>query len=510
MTKNLAEAGTEVALGAPPVDPLLGRLVDDRYRMIRRLGAGGMGIVYEAKHEVLNTRLAIKVLRKEAAGDEEALERSRREAQAASAIGSEHIVDVRDFGRLEDGSTYVVMELIDGKDLFAIVRAAPIAWGRACRIGAQVCDALFAAHEQGIVHRDLKLENVLLTERRGEPDFVKIVDFGIAKVQGGAKITLAGRVMGTPEYMSPEQCAGRGVDHRTDIYSLGVMLYEMITGTLPFQDPDLAKLVRMQMLEPPPPPTQVRPDLEIPLALEAVILRCLAKEKQARFQTMAEVAAALRAIEPQREEAPRAAPAIPVVDPRATTRSGPQSTARPRWIVPALALAALAVVAVGVIVLEGATSPEDAVAPVEAPPPLPAARLTAPEPPPEPARREEPPARSTVVEPARGITVESEPASVQVFDAEGALLGDTPLALPRPSQGERIAIELRASGYAPQPVMLSELSGERVLVRLEPRASGRRATPIEAPSAQPRIAEPPAEPTAPTPQRRSELRDPWD
>src|SRR5690606_12792808 len=135
----------------------------------------------------------IKVLRQEVAGDEEALERSRREAQAASAIGSEHIVDVRDFGRLEDGSTYVVMELIDGKDLFATVRHAPIEWARACRIGAQVCDALFAAHEQGIVHRDLKLENVLLTERRGEPDFVKIVDFGIAKIQGGAKITLAGR-----------------------------------------------------------------------------------------------------------------------------------------------------------------------------------------------------------------------------------------------------------------------------------------------------------------------------
>ena len=496
MTKILAEAGTEVALAAPPADPLIGRVLDERYRIVRRLGAGGMGIVYEAKHEVLNTRLAIKVLRQEAAGDEEALERSRREAQAASAIGSEHIVDVRDFGRLEDGSTYVVMELIDGKDLFAIVRQAPIEWARACRVGAQVCDALFAAHEQGIVHRDLKLENVLLTARRGEPDFVKIVDFGIAKVQGSAKITLAGRVVGTPEYMSPEQCAGRSVDHRTDIYALGVMLYEMITGTLPFQDPDLAKLVRMQMLAPPPAPTSVRPDLALPLALEGVILRCLAKEKAARFQTMAEVAAELRALAPDRE-----APApIAIVDPRATTSSGRVRAARPRWIIPALAV--LAIGAIGAIVA-GAGSKDDEEVSVAAPPPPP---VIAPEAPREEPRRPAEPAVPPAVEPL-GITVESEPAGVPVFDAEGALLGDTPLSLPRPTGDERIALELRAPGHASQPVVLSALSAERVVIRLEPRTPGRRAPPIEAPSAAPaRVA-----PEAPAPpRRRNELRDPWD
>ncbi len=241
-------------------DALVGEVLDGRYRIEEVLGEGGMGVVYGARHEVLGSRVAIKVLRADISGDAEAIARLRREARAASSIGNEHIVDVRDFGQLPDGSTFIVMERIDGRDLFTIVCERPIEWERAVGIALQVCEALGAAHESGIVHRNLKLENVLLTSARGRSDFVKVFDFGIAKMQDGAKITVAGRVMGTPEYMSPEQCAGRGVDHRTDIYSFGVMLYEMVTGTLPFFHQDLVALVRMQMLEAPVPPSQRTPE----------------------------------------------------------------------------------------------------------------------------------------------------------------------------------------------------------------------------------------------------------
>lgn len=482
MNEDPAVADTQTALEAPAPDPLLGCELDGRYRIVARLGSGGMGIVYEAQHVVLNTRLAVKVLRKEAAGDEEALERLRREAQAASAIGSDHIVDVRDVGRLEDGSTYLVMELIEGVDLYAIVRAAPIAWDRACRIALQVCDALFAAHERGIVHRDLKLENVLLTSRRGESDFVKIVDFGIAKLQGvSKKITVAGRVMGTPEYMSPEQCAGHGVDHRTDIYSLGVMLYEMVTGRLPFYDEDLTTLVRMQMQDEPPRPSSVRPDVEIPPALEAVILRCLAKHPDERFATMADVGSALRAVlggaHGALETAPLASPLH--APPRPTPKTLRTRKASPRWMTPALGLAVTCIVAIGWIVATSRGTSEATMSATAAPP----AEA-------EPAREEEGTRREPVapvelpVETATStaplpstITVESAPRTARVFDPEGALLGDTPLELPRPERGERITIELRSEGFETQSVMLSHLSAERVRITLARRAHGRRARP---------------------------------
>lgn len=318
-------------LGDPSLrDPMLGRVLDGRYRLLRPLATGGMGLVYEAVHEVLGNRLAIKLLRPDIAGDEESLARLEREAQAATSIGNDHIVDVRDFGRLSDGSSYVVMELIEGIDLLTELRAAPLRWPRACRIALQICEALGAAHERGIVHRDLKAENVLLTVRRGQADFVKIVDFGIAKVTSGAKpLTLAGRVMGTPEYMAPEQCAGRPVDARADIYASGVLLYEMTTGTLPFYDPDIVKLVRKQMYEAPVPPSQVRPSAELPPAFEAVVLRCLAKEPEERFASMAELADALaRVLESERvtshaawaDTVPAGAvsEAVPVVDAAAT------------------------------------------------------------------------------------------------------------------------------------------------------------------------------------------------
>src|SRR5690606_18969118 len=268
----------------------------------------------------------------------------------------------------------------------------------------------------------------------------------------------------------------------------------MITGTLPFEDPDLLTVVRMHMREPPPSPRALRP--EIPAELEAIILRCLAKEKGARFQAMDELARALRALPGVVIE--RAAP--PSVEVIVTTTSTALAPARPRWIVPAAVVMLLGVVIAGGLVALGLSAEERA----------PEQTVAAPREEPEEAVEQgtetapvEAPAVEPVVAAPASITVESVPATVQVFDTEGALLGDTPLSLPRPSRGERIGIELRAAGYATQPVVLSHLSTERVLVRLERHSPApRRRAPVAERPAEPEPAPAAAEP-APPPMRRS-------
>ncbi len=506
-------------------DPLVGQLIDERYRVVSRIGAGGMGVVYEGRHEVLGTKVAIKVLHADAAGEEEALARLKREAQAASAIGNEHIVDVRDFGRLREGETYVVMELIDGHDVLSLVRIGALPWTRARDIAVQIAEALEAAHRQGIVHRDLKLENVLLTKRRGKADFVKIVDFGIAKVEGGAKLTIAGRVMGTPEYMSPEQCSGRSVDHRTDIYSLGVMLYEMVTGKLPFYDRDLAKLVRLQMFEKPVPPSRVRPDIELPLTFEAVILRCLAKEPDARFQTMQELAEALSDGEEAQTSTQDAQPVVrdtlprtsstPDLDPHPVepapspaqgiaaptpTRSAVPSTAKKTrpWLWPMVGVIALGT-AVGGWALLRASRHEIA-------PPEPLDPSVAP--PAQFAQTQESPSMPSRVDPAGDRSVEiavaSNPSRARVFDPDGALLGETPFRIRRPEPNVRLDIVLKQDGYEDLAVAITHSSAETLNVELRPRERDPRASP-RTPATQPSNERPASEGE----RRREPFLDPW-
>jgi tRNA A-37 threonylcarbamoyl transferase component Bud32 len=262
-----------------------------------------MGVVFRARHAVIERPLAIKVLKRDAMRDTATVRRFVQEAKAASRIGHPNIVDVTDFGTTPDGMTYSVMEYVEGQTLGAALRHdAPFAPTRAIRITAQIARALAAAHDKGIVHRDLKPENVFLLDRDGRQDFVKIVDFGIAKVtppSGQAaepRLTRAGSVFGTPEYMAPEQAAGRGdTDGRVDIYALGVILYEMICGRVPHRSDSLVRTLAMQMLDPIVPPSKVRPDLAIPPELEAIVMQALAKKREQRYQAMGELLQALEA-----------------------------------------------------------------------------------------------------------------------------------------------------------------------------------------------------------------------
>ena len=280
---------------------LIGRTIDQRYRVEALLGEGGMGLVYRVTHTRLNKPLAIKVLRRENTKDPEVLARFRREAESASGIGNQHIVDIHDFGELEDGSTYFVMECLEGLDLIdAIDVARRMPEGRAIHIATQLCRALGAAHDAGIVHRDLKPENVFLIRRNDTEDFVKVLDFGIAKVANGPKrLTRDGEVLGTPHYMSPEQCEGDGVDHRTDIYALGVLLYEMLTGHVPHDADTMMGILTKQMYEDPIPPKVRVP--QISEQLEQLIMRCLEKKPEQRYQTMHDIEADLERIHAGRQ-----------------------------------------------------------------------------------------------------------------------------------------------------------------------------------------------------------------
>jgi eukaryotic-like serine/threonine-protein kinase len=297
---------TQCEEGAPicPLDgtvlaprDMIGQVLGERYRILERIGEGGMGTVYLCEHVALGRKMAVKLLRPEFCSDEEQVRRFQQEAQAASLIGHEHIVDVIDFGRTAEGSLYFVMEALEGESLAALLRRERLVPPRrALPILGQICQALAAAHARGIVHRDLKPDNVFLIHRDSDDDFVKVLDFGISK-HGAApenlRITRAGSIIGTPEYMAPEQAAAAAVDHRCDIYAFGVLAYEMMTGSRPFQgETALATLIKHQS-EPPERPSRRNPGL--PPAVERLILRALVKRPEGRQQSMAEVAADLSA-----------------------------------------------------------------------------------------------------------------------------------------------------------------------------------------------------------------------
>ena len=329
-------------------DRLVGQTLDGRYHIDRKIGEGGMGVVFAASHAVIERPLAIKVLKREVMRDAATIKRFEQEARAASRIGHPNIVDVTDFGTTSEGLTFQVMEFVDGHTLAAVLRqAAPLPAARSIAIVGQLARALAAAHAKGIVHRDLKPDNIFLVPRDGR-DFVKVVDFGIAKVApvagtGAAnapRLTRAGAVFGTPEYMAPEQAAGRGdTDARVDIYALGTILYEMLVGRVPHRCDTMVRTLAMQMLDPIDPPSQVRPDLKIAPALEAVVMKALAKKREDRYASMDELVTdleragpplfALAPVPPGADAAPRFRdePAFVQVRPRPPSIPIPPTTA---------------------------------------------------------------------------------------------------------------------------------------------------------------------------------------
>ncbi|HEX6275863.1 MAG TPA: serine/threonine-protein kinase [Polyangiaceae bacterium] len=283
-----------------------GQIVAGKYELERVLGQGGMGTVISAVHVHLRERVAIKILSREAAEQKEATSRFMREARAAARIKSEHVAKVSDVGTLPDGTPYIVMEYLDGFDLAdTLAQRGPLPVDEALELVLQACEALAEAHSLGIVHRDLKPANLFLTHRADGTPSVKVLDFGISKVthpgtsQAEAALTHTTTIMGSPLYMSPEQIrATRGVDLRTDIWSLGVILYELLTGEAPFLGQTLPDISVKIAVEPPPPLRTKRPELSG--LLEAVVLKCLEKDRDNRFRTLGEFALALLELAPPR------------------------------------------------------------------------------------------------------------------------------------------------------------------------------------------------------------------
>jgi serine/threonine-protein kinase len=283
-----------------------GHVVADKYEVERVLGQGGMGTVFSAVHIQLRERVAIKLLSREATAQSEALSRFMREARAAARIKSEHVAKVSDVGTLPDTTPYIVMEYLEGADLSDVLaQRGPLPVDDAVELVLQACEAIAEAHSLGIVHRDLKPANLFLTHRADGTPCIKVLDFGISKVthpgtsQEEAALTHTTSIMGSPLYMSPEQLrATRGVDLRTDIWSLGVILYELLAGEAPFIGPTLPDISVKIAVEPPPPLRAKRPDLSV--LLEAVILKCLEKDRDNRFRTLGELAMAMLELAPPR------------------------------------------------------------------------------------------------------------------------------------------------------------------------------------------------------------------
>jgi serine/threonine-protein kinase len=270
-------------------DPLVGKTVAGRFQVEDFIGQGGMGKVYKARHLALDRPVVLKMLKPALLEDPTIVGRFEREAKAASRLNHPNVIQVLDFGREQrDGSLYIVMEFVQGKDLRVILRDEwPLAEDRLCNIMAQVCAALSEAHAHNIIHRDLKPENVMVEERRDQPDYVKVLDFGIAKLLDaeGPHLTSVDVVCGTPQYMAPEQATGTHLDARCDLYAVGVILYQMTTGQLPFDGANSMEVLTKQVHDRPVPPRQKTPDAPISEAMEALILRALEKDAGKRPQT---------------------------------------------------------------------------------------------------------------------------------------------------------------------------------------------------------------------------------
>ena len=384
----------------PSDDPRIGTILQGRYRILDAIAAGGMGAVYRGERVGLQRVVAIKFLHGEVAEREQFRKRFEIEARAMSRLSHPHCVSVIDFGVVD--VPYFVMDYVTGRPLGKLIQEGPIPIRRALNITSQLLAGLAHAHSQGIVHRDIKPDNLILDEALGTRDHLRILDFGLAKLRDFGVDLTSGLAVGTPSYMAPEQTLSEPVDTRTDIYAVGIVLYEMLTGTKPFTADSIAELIRLQRVGTPVPIRTLRPEAEFSTKLEAVVMRALAKRPAERFQTASEMAAALQAIpeassanegfgptvaapvnlfSSHRRPAPRAATATvkdaPRGDPAATRR---RSVVRRR-----LLLTGVVVVAVAGLVVAAFFPARKGAAPTNPPPAKIAAAVASPQQPP-PAR----------------------------------------------------------------------------------------------------------------------------
>jgi serine/threonine protein kinase len=457
------EASAETSGAAP--DPRIGSVLKDTYQVLRKLGEGGMGSVYLAEHRSIRKKVAIKVLGSEYVQRPELAERFLREARAAAMIESPNVIEIHDFGTTPDGAAFFVMEYLHGEDLADLTsREGALPWPRTRAIILQICSALQAAHDRGIVHRDMKPGNCFRLER-GEVEIIKVLDFGIAKVatddpDGGRSLTRTGMIFGTPEYMSPEQAMGAAHDHRVDIYATGVILYQLVTGELPFHADNFMGLLNKHMFEAPPRPSAINPSAAIPAGVEAIILKALQKDRTLRFQTMAEFAAAVAAIgtgAPPVVVVPEKLPQPPrpgelVAFREADTAPAPSPTTPIRWRLP-LVVGLLVATGTALALLLGADEPE-----APTPPATVATNpdLLPPDPPrpqnptllPLPNQPPTPPADPPPV-PKVSLQIRTGTIVATVLDGEGRELGTTaaPEGVAVPRGATKIPLVLRADGY---------------------------------------------------------------
>ncbi len=289
--------GAALIVDGPPTDPYLGKKILEQFRLERVVGSGGMGVVYEGLDEGLGRRVAVKILHRDLVTNKDIVQRFHREAQIAHQLDHPGIVRVILFGQLADGNLYLVLEFLEGPTLLqALERDGLFAPARAVKVMCGIADAVGYTHARGIVHRDLKPENIILTRRGDDPEFPKVLDFGIAKtlIGSGSFVTQTGLIFGTARYISPEGASGEAVDQRGDVYSLAVMAYQLFTGHTPFESDEPMQLLLKHIHDAAPPMRKYRPDLAIPASLEDVVMRSLSKNPDARFDDGNAFARALR------------------------------------------------------------------------------------------------------------------------------------------------------------------------------------------------------------------------
>ncbi len=497
----------EGSLWDPSGDPLLGRTIDGRYEVVGVEGEGGMGTVYEVRHKTLGRTFAMKVLRRDVARDPELSARFLLEARATAAIKHPHIVAITDFGRLEDETPYFVMELLVGQTLAHVLKMGPLPTSRAAKIATQVASALGAAHEAGVVHRDLKPENVFLVKKESGEDDVRVVDFGAAKVVGAGRLTKTGIVFGTPHYMSPEQASGQPVDHRADIYALGVIMYEMFTGRVPFEADTYMGVLTQHMFAEPMPPSKLVPDARLG-ALEEVTLCALEKKPEQRYQTMQELAGDIQKVvhitdegtvevapkldaRPRRSRVPLLAPTPPAFAPTPvmpSSRDGSRPSSRPMLVLSAVSLAVIAVVFLMLRrhPVDSEASPTASVSASIA------ATIVAP-----PVSAVPRPAASPPPPPTASVWVTSTPPA-EVWSG-GAQVGTTPMSLTVPASATPVKYLLKAPGYLDRELMVGPTTGPQLHSSLQ-----RRAVPTA-----PTVSHTTPAPPAPNRPAGGEIVDPW-